>query len=275
MLAQQQAEKEEAQKQAATKKKKQAQAAKRAREKRNKPGATYKDCSDCPQMVVIPEGSFKMGSNESDNEQPIHTVTIKKFSMSTTEVTFDQWDACHRAKGCSHKPQDEGWGRANNPVINVNWNDANEYAKWISKKTGKKYRLPSEAEWEYAARAGSMTKYPWGNIINCSQARYGYFDDDCGTQESTDPVMSHAANKYGLYDMHGNVWEWTQDCWNESYYGAPNNGSPWLKGACARRVLRGGSWLNKADDLRSACRNWNSASRRFYFLGFRLAQDQK
>ena len=185
-------------------------------------------------------------------------------------------------------PEDEGWGRGSRPVIHVSWDDAKAYAEWLSKKTGESYRLPSEAEWEYAARAGSTTKYHWGNDIgrnkaNCS-GRSRKPGSRCGSQWdalSTAPVGSFQPNRFGLFDMHGNVVEWVEDCYQpstkpqtlESYQGAPTNGSAWTSGSCDYRVLRGGSWLNRPGDLRSADRNWDRPHNRDTGLGFRLAQD--
>ena len=266
LLAQQQAQEE-------AKKQKQAQAAKRERERLAKEkklaGTTHKDCEDCPTMVYIPSGSFQMGSNESDSEKPIHTVKVKQFYMGQTVVTFDQWYACYKDGDCSHYPEDEDWGRGSRPVINVNWNDAQQYIAWINRKTGKKYRLPSEAEWEYAAKAGGNSKYSTGNSISCRQARYS----GCGS-ETTVSVRSYSANNYGLYDMHGNVWEWVEDCWNNSYKGAPVNGSAWQSGDCSKRVMRGGDWYSIASYLRSASRGTKTSSARGYNSGFRIAQDK-
>jgi len=241
-------------------------------------GETFKDCSNCPKMVIIPAGSFQMGSNESSDEQPIHRVKIAEpFAMGQYEVTWAQYQPCIDAGVCS-SDGDQGYGKANRPAINVNWDDAQTYAKWLSNKTGKHYRLPSESEWEYAARAGSTTEYSWGNTINHDLANYG--SDYCcgGKVESKDkwlntsPVGSFKANAFGLYDMHGNVWEWTQDCWNDSYSGAPSTNKAWDGGDCAMRVLRGGSWYSLPDGLRSAIRGRGTASIRGYDIGFRLVQ---
>ncbi|MGV0035692.1 MAG: formylglycine-generating enzyme family protein, partial [Candidatus Azotimanducaceae bacterium WSBS_2022_MAG_OTU7] len=214
-------------------------------------------------------GRFQMGSNSVDvDEKLVHTVTIAKpFALGKTEVTFAEYDAFAQATNRA-LVDDEGWGRESRPVINVNWDDATAYASWLSDKTGQRYRLPSESEWEYAAWAGSTTKYSWGDSINCRQAQY-----DCGNEGKTEVVGSFSANPFGLYDMHGNVWEWTQDCWNGSYSGAPANGSAWTSGDCSRRVLRGGSWIDRPDLLRSANRDRNDTSDRYRFYGFRLAQD--
>ena len=223
----------------------------------------------------IPTGSFRMGNIQGggdSDEKPVHRVRIKAFLLGKTEVTFAQWDACVAAGGCSRKPSDEGWGRGNRPVMRVSWKDITEqFIPWLNKTTGKRYRLPTEAEWEYAARAGSETKYSWGNSIGRNKANC----DGCGSRwddSKTAPVASFATNGFGLYDMHGNVWEWTQDCWNSSYRGAPSDGSAWLSGNCSRRVLRGGSWNNYPNNLRSANRNWDTTVIRYYYSGFRLAR---
>ena len=175
-----------------------------------------------PEVVYIPGGTFQMGCVSGkdchDDEKPVHKVTVGSFYMSKYETTFGQWDACVADGGCKHKPVNEGWGRGSRPVINVSWNDAVQYAKWLSKKTGQTWRLPTEAEWEYAARAGSKTRYSWENDIGKNRANC----DGCGSQwdnKKTAPVGSFNANAFGLHDMHGNVSEWTVDCYNDSYKG--------------------------------------------------------
>jgi formylglycine-generating enzyme required for sulfatase activity len=167
-----------------------------------------------------------------------------------------------RFKGCGE----------NCPVEKVSWDDIQIFIQKLNQRTGQYYRLPTEAEWEYAARTGSSTKYSWGNSINCSQARYGYYTDECGKQKSPDPVGSYTPNDFGLFDMHGNVWEWVQDCYHDSYDGAPTTNKAWESGECAKRVLRGGSWDNIPYFLRSAFRLRNSASFRYSSFGFRLVQ---
>ncbi len=229
-------------------------------------------------MVSIPAGSFRMGCVGGQNcrsaEKPIHVVSIKAFKMGETEVTFTNWDACVKAGDCSHKPSDEGWGRGNRPVMNVSYNDiTQQFIPWLNKVTGKHFRLPSEAEWEYAARAGSTTKYSWGDSINCSQARYDVNSGDCGNDSKTVSVKYYRANDFGLYEMHGNLWEWTQDCMNYSYSGAPSNSRAWQSGDCTRHVLRGGSWVTGAGFLISALRYSYIATRRGRNVGFRLALD--
>lgn len=224
------------------------------------------------EMITIPAGTFRMGSGESSDEQPVHTVTIAKpFALGKHEVTFDAWDAYAKATGRS-EPSDEGWGRGKRPVINVSWDDATAYAAWLSQQTGKTYRLPTEAEWEYAARAGSTTKYSWGDEVGVNKANC----DGCGSQwdnKQTAPVGSFYANAFGLHDMHGNVYEWVQDCYRISYEGAPAHGSARERCDSSYRVLRGGAWSFNPSLMRSAFRFGDAASSAFGGLGFRLAQD--
>jgi formylglycine-generating enzyme required for sulfatase activity len=216
------------------------------------PGRVFRDCPECPEMVAVPAGAFMMGSPESEvgrkeDEGPQHRVTIAKpFAVGKFEVTFAEWDACVADGGCKHRPGDRGWGRGRRPVIDVSWHDAKEYVAWLSRRTGKTYRLLSEAEWEYAARAGTTTRYAFGDTISESQAQY-YADR---------PVEagSFPANGFGLHDMHGNVWEWVEDTWHHGYQDAPGDGSVWQGGVVSFRVLRGGSWDSFPDFLRSAYR---------------------
>jgi len=246
------------------------------------PGETFRDCDACPEMVVIPAGSFRMGSpsgeaDRQDDEGPQHNVSIRAFALASTEVTFAQWDACVSDGGCRHRPEDEGWGRGNRPVINVSWNDAQEYVRWLSRKTGEEYRLPSEAEWEYSARAGTTTRFSTGNCITTGQANFNgnYPANGCPKgqyRRRTVAVGSFSPNAFGLHDMHGNVWEWVQDCWNDSYRGAPSDGSAWMSGDCGRAVLRGGSWGYNGQDLRSAFRYRGPRDLRNDFTGFRPAR---
>jgi formylglycine-generating enzyme required for sulfatase activity len=201
-------------------------------ERTKKPGDQFTECKDCPAMTVIPKGEFTMGSPSDEkghdpNEQPQHIVTIAKpFAVSTFTVTFAEWDACFRAGGCLHQPIDYGWGRDIQPVIHVSWNDAKTYVAWLSKITNKEYRLLTEAEWEYAARAGTTTAYYWGDEIGTNNANC----NGCGSRwdaKQTAPVGQFDRNAFGLYDMIGNVWEWVEDCYHNNYEGAPTNGSAW------------------------------------------------
>ena len=245
------------------------------------PGRQFQDCAFCPQMVTLPAGNFVMGSlgNErgrEGDEGPQHRVTIlEPFAVGIYEVTFEEWEACVLDRSCSRDPSDAGWGRGRRPVIHMSWVDTQEYVTWISRKTGKQYRLLSEAEWEYAARAGTQTRYSFGNQISRDQANYDSNSSRIFERiKKTDRVGSYPPNRFGLHDMHGNVWEWVQDCWNDSYAGAPDKGQAWLSGICSHRVLRGGSWFSDSDNLRSADRYWGPIRGRVESerRGFRVAR---
>ena len=243
------------------------------REARAVAGATAAVARGEPlEMVVIPAGRFRMGCLSNDDacredEKPVREVVIASFALSVHEVTFEDYDRFTYP----NKVDDEGWGRGQRPVINVSWSDATEYVAWLSSQTGAEYRLPSEAEWEYAARAGSATKYSWGNEIGSNRANCGW--DYCGDQWAyTAPVGSFAPNAFGLHDMHGNVFEWVQDCLSASYAGAPVDGSAWPSGDCSERVLRGGSWLDFPRYLRAAYRYRYPSGYGFSYLGFRVAR---
>jgi formylglycine-generating enzyme required for sulfatase activity len=244
-----------------------------------KPGDSFKECAtDCPVMTVVPAGSFTMGSpeyeeNRYDNEGPQHEVTIAQpFAVSKFELTFNEWDTCV-AYGDCNSISDNGWGRGPWPAINVTWDDAQRYVAWLSRVTGKSYRLLTEAEYEYATRAGTTTAYPWGDEIGTNEANcYG-----CGSQwgnKQTAPVGLFAPNRFGLFDMVGNVWEWVEDCYHDDYLGAPADGSAWFeRNDCKEiRVVRGGSWVNDPRSLRSASRGRNSNVARSGGLGFRVAR---
>ena len=248
------------------------------------PGTALRDCPDCPEMVVVPAGSFMMGSpsheaGRDSDEGPRHRVTIAKpFAVGKYEVTFAEWDACVAAGGCGgYRPDDGGWGRGRRPTINVNWDDAKAYVRWLSRKTGKPYRLPSEAEWEYAARAETSTPFHFGSTISTSQANYdGNYMYGGGVKgvyrERTVTVGSFPANGFGLHDAHSNVREWVEDCWNSNYAGAPADGSARMSGDCWNRVLRGGSWFFRPGYLRSAFRFRSGTGNRSGDGGFRVAR---
>jgi len=254
---------------------------------------TFRDCPDCPDMVVVPAGSSDMGSRSleeghQDNESPIHRVNIKTFALGKYAVTLAQFASfidetgysagndCYKfgsGGGKNGNWRDTGFKQAENqPVVCVNWNDAQAYAAWLSKKTGKQYRLPSEAEWEYAARAGTATARYWGNEIGKNNANCS----GCGSQwdgKQTAPVGSFKPNAFGLYDMLGNAWQWAADCWHDNYSGAPADGAAW--GAAADscgRVLRGGSWINKPRFVRAASRLRYVSAFRINDNRFRLAR---
>ncbi len=251
-------------------------------------GATFNDELDAiqesrlpfePEMVRIPPGKFLMGSPETEigrweSEGPQHEVTITyMFEISKFEVTFDEYDAFANATQ-RELPNDQGWGRGRRPVINVSFDDAQAYAQWLSDQTGKQYRLPSEAEWEYAARAKSQTRYWWNDDIGKNNAVCRTCSSQWDNQQ-TAPVGSFKANTFGLYDTAGNVYEWVQDCWHSNYTNAPADGSAWLEadgGNCDRRVVRGGSWNDIPQDLRSAFRGGDGTGNTDINLGFRVAR---
>ena len=255
-------------------------------------GEVFRDCAECPQMVVVPAGSFLMGSPESeeerdDDEGPQRQVTIREpFAVGAYEVTVAEYREFISAagrdggtdcvifaegevnlEGSWRDPGFEQTGR--DPVVCVSWKDAQAYVRWLSLKTGEEYRLLSEAEWEYSVRAGSQTRYSFGDEITPSDANYGR---NIG---KTQPVGSYRANGYGLHDMHGNAWEWVRDCWNDSYAGAPNNGGAWERGDCSPRDLRGGSWVDGSRYLRSANRDRDQTVYRISLNGFRVARTLK
>jgi formylglycine-generating enzyme required for sulfatase activity len=249
-----------------------------AQERALKPGdPPFKECTGCPEMIVVPAGNFTMGSpaNEkarSKDEGPQHGVTIAKpFAVARFELTFDEWDACAAHGDCDPHITDSGWGRGRQPVIDVIWDDAQQYVAWLSRMTGQPYRLLTEAEWEYAARAGTTTAYYWGDEIGKGNANCA----GCGSQwdgKQTAPIGSFAPNAFGLYDMAGNMYQWVQDCYHGDYNGAPTNGSAWTSGDCGRRVLRGGSWNFNPRFLRSASRFWSPSLFRDNVLGFRVGR---
>lgn len=247
-------------------------------------GERFRDCALCPEMVVVPAGSFLMGSppdeeGRYDDEGPQHAVTIAQpFAVGVYEVTFAEWDACAAAGGCKewtarHRPPNEDWSRL--PVSSLSWYDAHAYVQWLSDRTGERYRLPSEAEWEYAARAGATTPYHTGWTISMAQANYdGSFAYGAARGGGYDrrevaPVGSYAANGWGLHDVHGNVGEWVQDCWHDSYVGAPADGQAWEDG-CVFRVSRSGGWGSSPRGIRTATRDDDKVSAGAN--GFRVVQ---
>ena len=230
------------------------------------------------EMVSIPGGTFRMGDlngEGGDDERPVHTVTVPAFRMGKYEVTFAQWDACTwrtGVVGVTGRMMKAGV-RGNRPVINVSWDDIQGFIDWLNDKTSGNFRLPTEAEWEYATRAGSSTKYSWGNSVGSNLANC----EGCGSRwddARTAPVGSFSANVSGLHDVHGNVWEWVQDCYTDSYVGAPTDGRSWTNGDCDQRLYRGGSFSVNPQYLRSANRAMLARTDRFYSRGFRLARDK-
>jgi len=256
----------------------------RERERALKPTDTFRECEGCPEMIVVPSGSYTMGSGQEQGseryEGPSRKVTIARpFAVGRFAVTFNEWDSCVRDGGCNaYRPSDEGWGRDRRPVINVNWNDTQNYLIWLRRKTGKAYRLLSEAEREYVTRAGTATPFWFGPTISTREANYDgnyvYWNGAKNVQRNmTLPVDSFQPNPWGLYQVHGNVWEWTQDCYKENYVGAPNNGEPATGGDCNDRVLRGGSFFDDPKKLRSASRQiLTPITTRTNRFGFRVAR---
>ena len=287
---------------------------------RRLPEDAFRDCAVCPLMVEVPAGSFLMGAPVDEEignyaEGPQHRVTIASpFAVGVYEVTFTEWEACVRGGGCE-EVRDEGWGRGARPVINVGFNDVQGFVRWLSRETGQPYRLLSEAEWEYVARAGTESARHWGQSAD-AQCRYanGFDQDLARTEEgremirsreeliekypsapdlvslvpascsdgygpTTAPAGSFEPNGFGLFDVLGNVSEWTEDCWHDGYVGAPSDGSPWIAEDCRERVVHGGGWLTDREDMYSA-RRWigfhspddPGYNNRYYNKGFRVAR---
>ena len=249
----------------------------------------FRDCPDCPEMIVVPAGEFIMGSPPSErgrnpDEGPQRKVAFARpFAAGKYEVTFAQWDACVAQAGCTHKPGDNDWGRGKRPVINVSWNDARQFVSWLAKTTGKPYRLLTEAEWEYACRGSTEAidrppPFSTGLTINPNQANYdGNFIYGASPKmgiyrQKTLEVGSFKPNAFGLHDMHGNVWEWVEDCYKDSYAGAPTDGSAVKESSCKLNILRGGAWNYYPQLLRSAYRYASAPSVRMENAGFRVAR---
>lgn len=247
------------------------------------PADVFRDCLECPEMVEIPAGRFVMGSPASEpgrkpDEGPTREVSVGGFALGKYEVTYDQYVACVRDGGCTGPRGNWRMARGKRPVIDVTWDDAQAYARWLSGKTGKAYRLPTEAEWEYAARAGTATPFWFGETIAPDQANYdgsrAYNGGPTGrAARATTPVGAYPANGFGLHDMHGNVLEWIEDCWHDDYTGAPRDGRAWTSGGdCGRRVLRGGYWEHPPGMLRSADRHAYVPGAHGRRHGFRIAR---
>jgi formylglycine-generating enzyme required for sulfatase activity len=247
-----------------------------AEEQAAQSGAEFTECANgCPTKIVVPAGSYMLGSpateaERSANEGPQHRVSIAKpFAVGRTEVTFAQWDACVAAGAC-RMVGDNTWGRGDRPVINVGWSDAVQYVEWLARMTGRPYRLLSEAEWEDAARAGTTTRFSFGDD-DAELGRYAWYFKN--SERKTQPAGTKAANGFGLYDMHGNVYEWVADPWHDNYENAPSDGSVWLDGGAPNRhVVRSGSWYFDAKNLRSASRAGPPSDLQDGNVGFRVAR---
>jgi formylglycine-generating enzyme required for sulfatase activity len=240
----------------------------------------FKDCASCPHMTIVPAGEFTMGSPPAEQQaEAQHRVTIATpFAVSKFEITFDDWNACVSDGGCDNaRLNDEGWGRGRHPVIHMSFDLAKTYVAWLSRKTGKTYRLLTEAEWEYAARAGTTTTFAFGDSLSPGSANYNASTDGSGpsdeNRQKTVPVGSFPPNAFGLHDMHGNVSEWVEDCFHNDYTAkTPTDGSAWVEGNCTGRVLRGGSWEDSDAELRSAARVGEYRYNSSYVDGFRIAR---
>jgi formylglycine-generating enzyme required for sulfatase activity len=249
-------------------------------------GDQFRDCELCPLMIVIPAGASVMGTPVDEpgrlgHEGPLHEVSIAQpFAVGKFEITFAEWDACVAEGGCNIWPADEGWGRGQRPVVNINMDEMGAFLHWLSRRTGHIYRLLSEIEWEYVARAGSRSAYPWGDAASHDHANFGA--DECCSgadggadqwKDQTAPVGSFPPNAFGLHDLHGNVYERVQDCWNPSYENAPDDGRAWLSGDCRAIGLRGGSWISSPELMRSGERDAYNGYYRVNVMGFRVARE--
>ena len=236
----------------------------------------FRDCPDCPEMIPVPAGQFTMGASwfdrdsQSDERPQVKVAVTQPFALGRTEVTFAQWQACIAGGGCGDRvPDDAGWGRESHPVIDVDWNEAQAYVGWLRQRTGKPYRLPSEAEWEYACRAGTATAYPFGDAIGPALANYGR--NRAGTAE----VASYPPNPWGIYDLNGNVWEWVVDAWNDGHSGRPADAAARMAGPDPQEhVIKGGSWDDRDRRARCASRNGMDDTHRENEIGFRVALPQ-
>jgi formylglycine-generating enzyme required for sulfatase activity len=244
-------------------------------------GSVIRDCADCPEMVVIPAGRFAMGSpateqGHNDDEGPVREVSVPAFAAGRYEITAEQYDACVAAGACP-SVRDDGFGRGSRPVTFVSWNEAQAYVRWLSAKTGKTYRLLSEAEWEFAARAGTTTPFSFGATVSPAQANYNATNAYAGGptgewRRMSLPVGSFPANAFGLFDMHGNVREWVEDSYVDVYFRQPADGSAYTMGSGSDRVFRGGSWEKGPHPMRSAYRDSTSPTDRGKDIGFRIAR---
>lgn len=244
-----------------------------------KPGQAFRDCPQCPELVVVPAGLYIMGLNATGKKsKPPHRVNIRKpFALGRFEVKFSEWRACADEGGCLADPDDHRWGRKGRPVINVTFFDAKRYLEWISKKTGERYRLPSEAEWEYADRGGATTLWWWGDKVgkdnaNCKDCK-SQWSDGGELPHGTAPVGSFAPNPFGVHDTAGNVFEWVEDCWNPSHENAPPDGTARTQGDCRYRVIRGGSFYYYSKVAKSYYRAKNPPGVKSYWLGFRVLRE--
>jgi formylglycine-generating enzyme required for sulfatase activity len=244
-----------------------------------RPSDHFKECAHCPEMVVVPDGTFMMGASASevgstDDERPQHQVSLRSFAVGRSPVSYDEWNACVRAKGCSHQAETVA-GREHDPVTGILWEEAKDYVQWLSRATGGPYRLLSEAEREYVTRAGTTTAFWWGDLADPHEADVTAADmvADVGifvlaAMPSTPPL----ANPFGLHEVHGGVYDWVEDCWHDNYAGAPSDGSAWLAADCKGHVLRGGALSRVLQTRRSAARLWFGPLNRMDYMSVRVAR---
>ena len=228
---------------------------------------SFRDCAKCPELIMLPEGSFEMGSKDEPTQGPVHRVTVAPFALGRFPVTVGEWRQCVEALACTYQPL----GDNDLPVSNLSWNDTQQYIGWLSRISQRQYRLPTEAEWEYAARAQTKTRYWWGNEPTSAKANC----KGCGEPyDARHPIAvgSFESNPFGLYDMGGGVWQWVSDCWHADYRGAPGDAGSWATPSCVERVLRGGSWMNDPSYLRTTTRHRYEADVRYPANGFRVAR---
>ena len=254
-------------------------------EQEPKTESTFKDCPACPEMVVVPAGSYIMGFGaKRRRDGPAHRVNIKRpFAAGRYEVTFREWFACVADKGCIHRPDDHKWGQIRRPVINVTWHQTQNYVKWLSRKTGHRYRLPSEAEWEYLHRGGTTSTFWWGDEIgtkmancrDCESRQCCTAKDHSCCSHGSQPIGTFPPNPFGLFDTAGNVFEWIQDCWNPDHQGAPKDAATRTTGDCNNRVIRGGSFYYLSRVANSSYRVKNPSGVKSYWLGFRVLRELK
>jgi formylglycine-generating enzyme required for sulfatase activity len=237
----------------------------------------FRECEDCPQMIVAPRGTFIMGASESEpgstsDERPQHEVSIQRFGVGELPVTVNEWMACVVARGCSYRPQPIAMEDGRQAAGNISWSEAKEYVQWLSQVTGRPYRLMSEAEREYVTRAGTTTAFWWGASPTRPDAADLRSAEPGSAQPAAFMTTPLGANPWGLHDVHGNTYDWVEDCWHENYEDAPVDGSPWISDDCGGHVLRGGATARSAQTRRSAARMWFGSPNRMTYMGVRVAR---